>query len=594
MKRPVPWLLWCVICCAGVGCDGDGALEIIEHQPADGGLADADLRPVVVADVPPPPIAGGGLLATHDRAVVADRDRDRILVVDLQRGLTLAEHAAEGPGRIAADVDRAYVAIDGAVAVLALDDGRLRARWPVCPTPRALAVDGPWLHVACLGGALQRIELDSGRIVATRHLDADPRDLLVVDGRLWISLFRTAGIRVVDGPDVHPIPAPRRTEAGVEWQGRVGWRLRRLPDGRVALLHQWHRRDPAPAAYGRDRTDCNTGRVVPGLTVYPPDAHRPGSQPPVHRAIGGATLVVDFAVDGDWLGLATPGERDARDPYAAPPLDDARVPLRRLPLERIGRAGDGARTCLPVRAGGRGRLRPIAVAGGAGGLLYLDRNDGLAWFDGDAPLPWLGGAPVSDTGHDLFHIDAGGGVTCANCHPEGGDDGHTWHVADGLRRRTPSLFGGLAGTAPHHWDGAFVDLDHLLVGVRGRLMGGGPLTPAQRAAMVRWIEELPAPVFDAGSDPAAIARGAALFERLDCGDCHPAPAYADGRSHLVGGVEIQTARLIGLGLRGGLTHRGCALDLAARFEPTDDCGDALHPPLAPAHVDDLLAFLSSL
>src|SRR5690606_28127086 len=33
----------------------------------------------------------------------------------------------------------------------------------------------------------------------------------------------------------------------------------------------------------------------------------------------------------------------------------------------------------------------------------------------------LPGEPRRDTGHDLFHLDAGAGIACATCHPEGGD-----------------------------------------------------------------------------------------------------------------------------------------------------------------------------
>src|SRR5690606_28908671 len=52
------------------------------------------------------------------------------------------------------------------------------------------------------------------------------------------------------------------------------------------------------------------------------------------------------------------------------------------------------------------------------------------------PLP---GPSRTDTGHVIFHSNAGGFLACASCHAEGADDGHTWTFQDMGPRRTPSL-----------------------------------------------------------------------------------------------------------------------------------------------------------
>ena len=52
----------------------------------------------------------------------------------------------------------------------------------------------------------------------------------------------------------------------------------------------------------------------------------------------------------------------------------------------------------------------------------------------------------------LFHsvtpnLTNGGAISCASCHPEGREDGTTWHFVEG-NRQTPPLWGGLSETAP--------------------------------------------------------------------------------------------------------------------------------------------------
>src|SRR5207244_3010320 len=65
----------------------------------------------------------------------------------------------------------------------------------------------------------------------------------------------------------------------------------------------------------------------------------------------------------------------------------------------------------------------------------------------------LGGGSVFDTGHELFHRDAGAGIACASCHAEGGEDGRVWRFDPIGDRRTQAVHIGLKGTEPFHWDG---------------------------------------------------------------------------------------------------------------------------------------------
>ena len=87
--------------------------------------------------------------------------------------------------------------------------------------------------------------------------------------------------------------------------------------------------------------------------------------------------------------------------------------------------------------GSRG-VQPIAVAFDGNGTLLVQTREpaGLSFVDvaSHAVTSTLPLSTVSreDTGHDVFHTQAGALIACASCHPEGRDDGHVW-LLDGAR-----------------------------------------------------------------------------------------------------------------------------------------------------------------
>lgn len=611
MKQLTPWLLW-----FAVGCSAELPGEVFEHRPADAGPGDADAGDVHRAPSPPPPIAGGGLEVDEGlgRAVVADADRDRVVFVRLDPPAVLGEHPLPDPGRVAVVEGRAYVTTPGGVAVFDTESGNLDTLVPACPTPRGLAVDGTTLHVACLGGALLDIDIASHVVTRTRWLPPDLRDLLLVGSQLWVSRLRDAEIIVLDGEQRHRLPRPRRVGDGIEWQGRVGWRLRRMADGRVALLHQWHRESPGPDIYGRPIPGCDDGLVVPALTIFEADVTEriPAERQALmsSHAIGGSALAVDVVATDGWVGLATPGEFDFYDPFRNPAVDDVERPVRWLSLAEVD--ARPAIACLRVRAGGAGRFRPVAVARIHERLLYYDREQGLMLVDpspaaGPGQPLWrlaLGGGPVLDDGHSAFHVDPGGGVTCAGCHPEGGDDGHVWNLEGVGPRRTQPLYGGAGARAPYHWAGDLEDFDALVEAVHVARMGGAPLTPDRADRFAEWLATIPTPDFRIEAGPEAVRAGEDVFLDLDCDDCHSGDRYTDGAIYDVGtGGHFQTPSLRALYLRGRLMHDGCAADIGDRLDPAGRCGgDLRHGPFAPGAADPptaaevrvLIAFLSSL
>jgi hypothetical protein len=142
--------------------------------------------------------------------------------------------------------------------------------------------------------------------------------------------------------------------------------------------------------------------------------------------------------------------------------------------------------------------QPIAVAfDPAGDLLVQTREPAALWILGstiDATIS-LSTTSRADIGFDIFHTQAGGMIACASCHPEGRDDGFVW-LLDGDKRRTPSLRGTIAGTAPYHWPGDEPNLNVLVNDVYTVRMDGASLNPQQMSAITGWVQNVspsPAP-----------------------------------------------------------------------------------------------------
>ena len=209
----------------------------------------------------------------------------------------------------------------------------------------------------------------------------------------------------------------------------------------------------------------------------------------------------------------------------------------------------------------------------------------------------LGGASMFDTGHEVFHRDAGAGVACASCHLEGGDDGHVWHFVDQGPRRTQSMQVGLGGTAPFHWVGDMTDLRTLMEHVFVGRMGGVHQSGARMGALEAWVNALkpPVPLRD-GADPAALRGKDVFFSDAECGKCHTGIKFTNNQTVDVGtGLALQVPSLVGIAYRGPWIHTGCAATLEDRFDPA--CGGDKHgriDELTPAQRGDLVAYLESL
>src|SRR6185369_16648356 len=104
-----------------------------------------------------------------------------------------------------------------------------------------------------------------------------------------------------------------------------------------------------------------------------------------------------------------------------------------------------------------------------------------------------------------------------SCHPEGHDDGRTWHFTtpeggeSARRTQNIGIGGGLLETAPFHWSGDLGDLSALMGEVFVTRMGGQPVGNHRLKLFSNWLEQLPALPASPAADGAVIARGETLF-----------------------------------------------------------------------------------
>ncbi|HXU00251.1 MAG TPA: cytochrome-c peroxidase, partial [Polyangia bacterium] len=273
------------------------------------------------------------------------------------------------------------------------------------------------------------------------------------------------------------------------------------------------------------------------------------------------------------------------------------------PLQTSGAAGTGGGTrgcgadpSVPTDVG-----QPIAVAfDGSGQVVVQSREPAMLALPGSIKI-MLSTTSRNDTGHLIFHSNAGGFLACASCHAEGNDDGRTWNFTCQGARRTQSLqAGGLKGSEPFHWDGMETDMTRLMVDVFQGRMSGPQLAVEQINGLMTWIDAQPRLVHTMPSNATAIERGRALFNdttRAACVSCHSKSTFSNNTTIDVGtNGAFQVPSLIGIGNRGPFMHNGCAKTLADRFNDTA-CGGARHgnvSGLNAGEISDLVTYLQSI
>ncbi len=611
-------VVWGAACLANEGCS-DTTAE---------GLEPVDLTPPIYA--PPDsdhdaPLLGGTLAVTRDgqTVVAADPDRDAVFMVDTDTSqvTTVALQPYDRPGRLVEGPDGSvFVIARGKNALLRIDvpTGAIVRRDQLCAAPMGLDYDAAATRVvvACRSGQVLDVDPTSLETLRELRLDDDLRDVVVQGDELVITRFKTTALLVV-GPQ--GTVTARRHEEHLE--SNSAFRTVAAPQvGGVAMVHQEstntmlttpmpsmlpasnNTTPPPVVAYYGSNVNCRQQIVRTAISFVTPTvgwAQVPSVAPEdavvtTFTLLRGATGPLDLALssNGNRIALLAMGNNWSKpwrpslyvlDAEEAPYLSGDEIP------------DDCGRSTKEVKTMGQ----PIAVTFDTQGKYVVQSREPATLQFEDGNLVQLSYEPRRNGGLALFYRNNGAGVSCASCHPDGEDDGHTWNFETEGMRRTHSLTGGISGRAPFHWGGELATFDDLIDEVMVRRMSFTTRPqPAYVNDMRYWLDGLP--TIDLGPDLAAdaVSRGQALFNdpQIGCSGCHNGDKYTDGQLYDVGtGGVFVTPVLIGVGMRAPLMHDGCAATLKARF---GSCGGGdqhgVTSSLTDAQVDDLVAFMRSL
>lgn len=550
--------------------------------------------------------AGGG-----DFALVSDPERDLVHVIDVKgkrvRGSVRLPTGSQ-PTRGIEDPQgnvRIVLRGTGQIATIGVSGATLIRSDSVCPEPRGLAWSSAQnaLIVACASGEL--VTLPTVGSSTVRRLDADLRDVVVTNGRVRVSTFRSAQLLDVQQEQVKPLEFPSISLPPVRglatsFDPAVAWRTVAGPGSLTVTAHQRAvtgdidaiRTGLPPVAVPYYRNPCDTAVVRSVLTVA--DDTKVLSSLEI-----GAVLPVDLAVspDGTEVAVVSAGTSE----------------VLRLPLSAAmggvsgGVCGPVARTPPPPDMGGRPSDpmgQPVGVAWVADGALLVHSRSPASVIlvpPGNAPnaarvtLKLEGHDDAELPGYRLLHTSTGG-LTCASCHPEGHEDGHVWTFF-GKNRRTQPLSGGLSETAPFHWRGNLSTMSSLLGDTYVARMGGAMPTPIEVSQITSFLDAIAAPKPPTRESFVDMTKGRAAFEKAGCDTCHSGAKLTNRATMDVGtGEAFQVPSLLGLARRAPFMHDGCAKTLADRFDPA--CGGSTHGDvfsrLSKAEVDELIAYLGQL
>ena len=531
-------------------------------------------RAPVVRSANAPPIFGGTLLVTRNgsHAIVADPPRDMIHIVDLHRWEevgTLELEAGALPFRaVEDDAGQVHVTLRGTGELVTLNPSAVEIvrTTEVCPNPRGVGFDNDThnVHVACAGGMFVTLPAAGGEL-SRRFLPPDLRDVFVSDGRVFVSRFRPAEVLEVLDEGWELIGAPISLVTGpLSHEPSTAWRTMAHPNGSWLMLHQLASSKLVPGFEEPGQGDEFPGDggyggfgscdAVVNTTV---SAAMESGQVVHAGVIGGFALAVDAAVspDGKRVAVASPSQQDHTDDFFRTSVFE---------LELTWMQVDPNTDCnSPAQTLFEGDVVAVDYQPD-GPLLALTRNEPVLYriHDGEVEKLKLTGTDATHTGFDLFHNDAGSGISCASCHPEGTEDGRTWVFENLGPRRTQPLNIGLEGTAPFHWKGDMDDIHMIARQVRQGAMGGTEQSAERQEALQDWLFSIRPPNPLRPSSDGDANKGKQLFESMNCDGCHAGPSFTSPASADLGHGLLQTPGLRGVALRAPYMHDGRATTLA--------------------------------
>ncbi len=562
------------------------------------------------SEEPLPPLQGGTLEASASWIFASDPDRDAFHIIQIETGTiakTFSLPSGSQPGRVVADDAQVWVTLRalGEIRRYSYDlNWSETAVMSICERIADLAIDFSnrqgW--ATCLEGELVKFDTANGEVLQSFTLGPDLRDIVIQGTDIFVSKFRAAEVLVLDTSG--ELKTTLRPQVGAGSVPSVAWRMRAHPQGGVALAHQIARPgsterpifvDKNINAYG-DSGACRVSVMPSSITHLRLGAAQRGGRP-----IGNSVLPIDFALDGDFLrpevAVACAGNRNNRDPGPPALVQTSEATYLTSDPNILG---------TPVCASSGVRYSDdrqiVSVVYLGDGRLVHQTRDPWQVIIGEDHVVDLPGEVIRDTGHQLFHTDAGGGISCASCHPVGRDDGVTWHFEGDVfsgPRRTPLILGGIEDTAPFHWSGDVDGYEALLHDVFARRMGGNALGDDYAVALGEYVDRIPALKLSPREEEAA-TRGREIFTdtEVGCTTCHSGTSFTNNTTVDVGtGEAFQVPRLLELRLRAPYMHDGCAETLRQRFTDADCGGGDKHGKtshLTESELDDLIAYLESI
>ena len=515
---------------AAIGCSEK--ITVVNPPPDNGNPQAAPVfnGAAIQSATPPIPISGGTLITIIKQdgsaiAVASDPEEDTINVVQLGASPkligTLALQPGDEPGRLVADpAGRVHVALrrGGAVAtIIPTDTGAsLLARRDVCSAPRGLDYDASndSIYVACATGELVSLPASGGAATMKVQLDRDLRDVVIDGKNMYVTRFRSAEILTVSeagailNRSAPQLPLTVTSAAAPD----VMWRAVHNVRGGIVAVNQIASNNPIDVAvppgqssYGGGSSNQELGPVGSVVSVAVTSfGGTSGSQ----AVSVNSNQIVDVAVSpsGDFETVSVDGN-----------LETAVMGLQ--PLHTANPPGSDTPDEFVAIADAQGATQPSIVLqrrGTRAGLVVIPMQASLPQvLDDSLSVDFPQKVSHVDTGLDVFHMPTQAGIACMNCHPEGGDDSHTWtfSFADSTRvRRTQSLRGGIiTASAPYHWDGDMADLQKLCDEVFTHRMGGGSMTTDQTPVLARFINSMPRIPVSTSLDQDRVAKGQVIF-----------------------------------------------------------------------------------
>ncbi len=567
------------------------------------------------------PFLGGTLVVTRDgrTAAAADPDRDAVFLVDVASSevstISLQEH--DLPGRLVEGPDGLlFVIARGRNALLRVDAFAKTSmrRDGVCGAPTGMAWDPTREDVvlACRSGQLLGLDPNTLETRWELLLDDDLRDVVAAGDELVVTRFTSTHVIVVDR-EHNATRLGVLAEKSAGFAVNSGFRTVAAPGGGVAIVHQ----DASTATLGTPSSSpgsgpayyvsstCTQTLIRPSITFATPQAVIEG-QPQflgdttaaalarVTRSLASATGPLDVAISGDGARLALLAMGNI---WA---MNTRRPTLYLIDREQLMA---GAGDTLPGGCGlsenaFRVPGQPVAVAFDPRGQYVVQSRQPATLEFEDGRSIELSDELRDNNALSWFYKNNDAGVSCASCHPEGEEDGHTWLFGQFGARRTQSLMGGVSDRAPYHWGGELSTFWSLIDDVMVRRMGLLAPTVDEVDNLSLWLDTLPVAKLTPALDPSAVQRGAELFKdpTLACDQCHSGNKHTDRQLYDVAtGGRFITPSLVGVGLRSPLMHDGCAGTLQERFS---GCGGGdqhgVVSSLSERELGDLVAYLRSL